>query len=166
MKIDFVILLLAALIPLAVGFVWYNPKIGFGNAWMKAADMSEEKAKGANMLLVFGLTYVLSILIAFVLCALSIHQFGVTSLFYKQPINDATTEMGALYKSIMDNLGTSYRTFKHGALHGAVAGLFMTTPILTINALFERKSFKYIAINSGYWIVAMLLMGGVVCAYA
>lgn len=46
MKIDIVILLLAALVPLAVGNIWYNPKIGFGKAWLKASDMTEEKAKG------------------------------------------------------------------------------------------------------------------------
>ena len=62
MKIDIVILLLAALVPLAIGNIWYNPKIGFGNAWMKASGMTEEKAKGANMILILGLTYLFSFL--------------------------------------------------------------------------------------------------------
>ena len=31
----------AALIPTIVGFIWYNPKV-MGEAWMKAAEMTEE----------------------------------------------------------------------------------------------------------------------------
>lgn len=34
MKINFLALLLAAASTLAVGFVWYNPKV-FGTIWMK-----------------------------------------------------------------------------------------------------------------------------------
>ncbi|MGZ3933107.1 MAG: DUF1761 domain-containing protein, partial [Bacteroidia bacterium] len=84
---------------------------------------------------------------------------------YKQPINDPSTEMGALYKKIMDTLGTSYRTFKHGALHGTIGGFMIALPILATNAMFEGKGFKYIAINAGYWIICMALMGGLICAW-
>ncbi len=52
-KINFLILLAADVVPLIIGFVWYNPKV-FGTAWMKARDMTEEKAKWANMGLIFG----------------------------------------------------------------------------------------------------------------
>lgn len=166
MKIDIVILLLAALVPLAIGNIWYNPKIGFGNAWMKASEMTEEKAKGANMFAILGLTYLLSFFVAFALCSLSIHQLSVVSLFYKQPIDDPTTEMGALFKSVMDVLGNSYRTFKHGALHGTIAGIILALPVISVGAMFERRGFKYIAIHAGYWIISMAIMGGIVCAYA
>ena len=46
------VILGAALIPTVIGFIWYNPKV-FGNDWMAAADMTEEKMKGANMALSF-----------------------------------------------------------------------------------------------------------------
>jgi hypothetical protein len=39
-----------------------------------------------------------------------------------------------------------------------MTGIFMATSIISINALFERKSFKYISINAGYWIICMGLM--------
>ena len=55
---------LAALFPLALGFVWYNPKV-FGNAWMAGAGLTQETAqKDFNMPLVFGLNFVFSFLIA------------------------------------------------------------------------------------------------------
>ena len=156
---------LSALIPILVGFVWYHQKV-FGTAWMKAAGVSEESAKGANMALIFGLTYLFSLMLAVVLQSLVIHQNHLQSLFFLQPIDDPNTEAGALYKNIMDHHGTSYRTLKHGAFHGTIAGIFLALPLIGINALFERRGFKYIAINSGYWIVAMALMGACICAFA
>ena len=61
MEINFLAILAAAASALVVGFIWYNPNV-FGNAWMKAADMTEEKMKGANMGVIFGLAFVFAIL--------------------------------------------------------------------------------------------------------
>jgi hypothetical protein len=38
-------------------------------------------------------------------------------------------------------------------------------PILATNALFERKGFKYIAINAAYWIITLAVMGGIICQF-
>jgi Protein of unknown function (DUF1761) len=62
--------------------------------------------------------------------------------------------------------GNEFRSFKHGALHGTIAGFMVALPIIGTGAMFEKKGFKYIAINAGYWIVTMALMGGVICAFA
>lgn len=150
---------------MVLGFVWYNPKV-FGNAWMTASGMTDEKIKNSNMAVIFAVSFVLAIMLAFSLQFMVIHQFHVKSLFFKQPIDNATTEIGALYKTIMDQFGTSYRTFKHGVFHGVIGGFFMALPILGTNAMFERKGFKYIAINVGYWIVCLGLMGGLLSAWA
>lgn len=164
MHINFIGILVAALIPMVLGFVWYNPKT-FGTAWMAASGMTQEKAKSMNMVLVFGVSFVLALLLALGLQFMVIHQIHVTSLFYKQTIEDPSSEVGALYKSIMDQFGTSHRTFKHGALHGTMGGIMIATPILATNALFEGRNFKYIAINCGYWIVCLGLMGGIISAF-
>jgi hypothetical protein len=164
MQINFLAILISSLIPMVLGFVWYNPKV-FGNAWMTASGMTDEKIKNSNMAVIFAVSFVLAIMLAFSLQFMVIHQFHVKSLFFKQPIDDATTEIGALYKTIMDQFGTSYRTFKHGVFHGVIGGFFMALPILGTNAMFERKGFKYIAINCGYWIVCLGLMGGVLSAW-
>jgi hypothetical protein len=47
-----------------------------------------------------------------------------------------------------------------------MAGLFIAMPVLAINSMFENKGFKYNAINAGYWIVSMTLMGGVICQFS
>lgn len=51
-------------------------------------------------------------------------------------------------------------------IHGTIVGIFFTLPILATNALFERKSWKYIWINAGYWIICTMLMGGFICQFA
>jgi hypothetical protein len=42
-------------------------------------------------------------------------------------------------------------------------GLLIVLPIMGTNALFERKSFKYVLINVGYWTISLALMGGILC---
>jgi hypothetical protein len=155
----------AALVPMIMGFIWYNPKI-FGTAWMKAADMNQDKMKGANIVLIFGLAYLFSLFLAFILSPIVIHQMHLFSLFMNEPgVNDANSEAGGMLASLMTKYGTNFRTFKHGAFHGTLAGIFIALPIIGTNALFERKGFKYVAINTGFWIVNMALMGGLICAF-
>lgn len=67
--------------------------------------------------------------------------------------------------NLMENYGDNFRTFKHGAFHGTIISLLLVLPVLATNALFERKGFKYIAINWGYWAVTLTLMGGTVCQF-
>src|SRR5688500_11851382 len=158
---DFLIVFAAALVPMIVGFIWYNPRV-FGKAWMKASGMTEEKMKGGNMVKIFGMTFVFSLMIAVIMIAVVIHQAHIFSILGTQPdANDPNSESSILLKKIMDQYGNSYRTFKHGVFHGTLAGIFLALPILGINALFERKSFKYIFINAGYWIITLALMGGI-----
>ncbi|MBK7856965.1 MAG: DUF1761 domain-containing protein [Bacteroidetes bacterium] len=165
MDVNFISVFVAALIPLAVGFVWYNPKF-LGNAWMQESGMTEEKAKGANHALIFGLTYVFAVLAGMILMPMVIHQMGVMSVLVDEPgFNDPNSELAIWYKGFMEQYGNNFRTFKHGALHGTIAGLFFALPIIAINAMFERKSWKYIWINVGYFTVTFALMGGVICAW-
>lgn len=158
----------AAIIPLLIGAIWYNPKIGFGNAWMRTAGLTEAQLQGANMAVIFGLTYLLSFFVAMALNGIVIHQLSVFSILQAEPgfLTDATAESTIFYNNFMDTYGDRFRWFGHGALHGAMAGFFLALPILGINAMFERKGFKYIAINVGFWVVSLALMGGVICQWA
>jgi hypothetical protein len=165
MEINFKIILLAAIVPLLIGFVWYNPKV-LGNAWMSASGMTEDKMKGSNMGLIFGLTFLCSFFIAFTLQFIVIHQYGALALLSTHPgFENPDSEAAQLLKNFMTLAGNDYRTFKHGAFHGTLTGLFFATPIITIVSLFERRSFKYIALHAGYWIISVALMGGILCAW-
>ena len=166
MHINFLFLAAAALIPMVMGFVWYNPKV-LGNSWMEASGLNEEKLKGANMPLIFGLSYFFSFLLAFGIYFMVVHQTHVMSTLMNEPgLQDPGTDMYNYYTDFMTRFGSNFRTFKHGVFHGTIGGIVVALPILATNALFERKGFKYIAINAGYWIITMALMGGVICQFA
>lgn len=155
------VLLGAALVPLVMGFIWYHPKV-CGNAWMKAADMTEEKMKGGKMGLIFFLSFVLSFFLAFGLNNIVIHQYGIFSLVGGD-MEAFTTGTAAAF---MNEYGDVFRTFKHGVFHGVLASIMIVLPVLATNAMFERKSGKYIAINFFYWAITIGLMGGIICQYA
>jgi hypothetical protein len=166
MQLNWIVILLTALVPMIVGFIWYHPKF-LGNAWMKACGLDEEKLKKANMGLIFALSFLFSIFISMSLQFTTIHQFHINSIFIGEPgINDPTSEVAIYMNDFFAKYGDRFRTFKHGSLHGFLFSLFMIFPIMATNALFERKSWKYIFINVGYWTVSLTIMGGILCAYA
>jgi Protein of unknown function (DUF1761) len=158
MNINFLALLLAAISSLVVGFIWYHPKV-FGNIWMKEAGMTEEKMKGSNMVLIFSMSIFYAFLIAFIMQMLVIHQFGALGMVGGDP-----TLAKPSYEAFMADYGTAFRTFKHGAFHGVFTGLFFALPVIGINSLYERRSWKYVLIAGGYWVVTCMIMGGIVCA--
>lgn len=124
---------IAVLVPMIVGFIWYNPKV-FGKAWMDSIGMTEEDAAKANMPVTFGISIVMSALLAFFM------------LYF---VNAPADQEG------------QYDTFGHGAFHGAFLAIIVAMPVLVTNGLFEQKNFKNLGINVAYWIVALALMGGV-----
>lgn len=158
------IILATGLIPLVVGGIWYGPL--FGNAWKKLADMNEEKIKGANMAVIFGLSAVFGVLMAIGLAPLVIHQMGIFSALQKVGVATEGTPAFIMAQDFMNQFGTEFRTLGHGALHGLMAGLTLVLPILGVNALFERKSWSYILLNVGFWTVCTTIMGAIICAYA
>jgi len=166
MNVNFAILAVSAIIPLIMGFIWYHPKV-FGTVWMVEAGLDEEKLKGANMIKIFAFTYVLSLMAAMVIQFMVIHQYSVYSILAEEPgINDPNSEIGIYLNDFIEKFGNNYRTFKHGAFHGVLTGLFLALPLIGINGMFERRSFKYIIINTGFWIVSFAIMGGIICAFA
>jgi hypothetical protein len=151
-----------------LGFIWYHPKL-FGNAWQKAAGLSDEQVKGGNMGLIFGLSFLFSLMLAFEMNILAIHDgFVVGATFYAtngtmQP--EAGSELAKWMEYYNANLAASNHTFAHGAFHSVELGLLLVLPIFATNALFERKGFKYVAVNVGYWVVCLAIMGGIVAAW-
>lgn len=159
MEINFLALFVSALSTLVVGFIWYNPKV-FGTIWMKEAGMTEEKMKGANMAVIFGLSVVYAFMISFIIQVLTIHQYGAFGM-----IGGNLETAQPSYEAFMNDYGTAYRTFKHGAFHGFITGLFLIFPLTATNALYERRSFKYVLVSSGFWMVCFMIMGGIICAW-
>lgn len=159
MEVNFLALLVASLSTLLIGFVWYHPKV-FGTAWMRETNLTKEQLMKTNMMVIFPLTIFYAYLIAIIVQTVVIHQFGAFGM-----IGGLEESAKPSYQAFMSDYGTAYRTFKHGAFHGLFLGLMFAFPIIATNALFDRKSFRYVLITAGFWLVCLTLMGGIICAW-
>ena len=63
--VNYFAVIAAAVATFALGGLWYSPAL-FGKAWQREAGVSEAQMKNANMALIFGLTFVLSLIAAWV----------------------------------------------------------------------------------------------------
>ena len=63
--INFLAVLVAALVGFVVGFPWYGPV--FGKAWMAETGITEEQAAKGNMPLIFGCSFVFQLIMSFCL---------------------------------------------------------------------------------------------------
>lgn len=154
------ILLASTLVPMVIRLIWYNEKI-FGTSWMKETGMTKEKAKESNMIKTIGFSLLFSLMISVVLYQIVIHQNALPSLV----MGDQSPETQAWLKASMERYGNNFRTFKHGMVHGFFTGIFLALPIIGLNSQFEMKSWKYVFITAGYWVVSLMLMGGIICQW-
>ena len=161
MEFNFLAILVAALTSFVVGFVWYHPKV-FGTIWMKEAGLTQEQLAKGNMLKIFGLTFIFSFMLAFMMPVLVIHQMGAMGMVGGPALVETAKPS---YLAFMADYGDAFRTFKHGALHGFMSGIFLALPIIAMNGLFERKTWQYSAVHAGYWIVMMTIMGAIICGW-
>ena len=89
---------------------------------------------------------VYDILLSLFLSNVVIHQNNIGSALMPQVMDTSSQEYQDLI-AFMAKYGDRYRTFKHGALHGGITAIFFILPIIAINALFERRGWKYILIG-------------------
>jgi len=162
MPTNFYMFFIAAIIPMIVGAAYYSPML-VGKSWMKVNGFKEEDLEGGNMIAIFGGAYILSVLAAFALSGLVIHQPSVFQLGVPEVLNAGSPEQLQMAE-FMKMFGDKHRNFGHGVLHGGIIALLLVLPIIGINSLFERRGWKYIFIHFGYWLITLMLMGGLLCA--
>jgi hypothetical protein len=165
MHFNFLYIVLAALIPMIIGFIYYHPKV-VGGAWMKASGVTDETMKGANMGIIFGASLLLSFLVSVSIAMFVTHQTDLHSMF--NDLDGYGVEGSAITNLMTEALaisGDRYLSFSHGAFHGTLIGLLFVFPIMATNNLFERRPFKLTVINAVYWIITLALMGGVLCQF-
>jgi hypothetical protein len=121
-------IVLAGLIPMVIGYIWYHPKV-FGGAWMKSLGLTEESLRQGNMAVIFGVSTLCAVVLAWRMNEYASHT---------QP-------------------GMSQ--FVHGFFHGAYSMGLPAALVLVSNGLFQRNSYTNLIINALYWIVALGLMG-------
>ena len=130
--INYMAVFAAAVVSMVIGYLWYGPL--FGKLWMKEMWMSKEKmdaAKKKGMTMSYGLMFVGSLLMAFVLA----HALVFASSFMH------VTGMTA------------------GLMSGLWNWLGFVAPVTLGSVLWEGKSWKLWCLNNGYYFVTLLAMG-------
>lgn len=155
---NFLSILVSGIAALVIGMIWYNPKV-FGNAWMRASGTTPD-GKGASFPVMLLGSFIYSLMIAMLLQTIVIHQVGAF-----QATVDIKDVDPSVWNNYFEAYGNTYRSFKHGALHGFISGLFFALPVTGVSALYEKRGFKYTMIVGGYWIVTCMVMGGIMCAW-
>lgn len=108
----------------------------FKKTWIREVGMSEETMKqGANMAKIFGTCLVLTAVMA----------FGMAAMIYGHG------------KGLMD--------WKHGMLFGLFVGVCFVAASTGINYLYQRKSFLLWAIDAGYQVAFLAMMGAIFGAW-
>ncbi len=147
------------LIPIIVGWLWYNPK-SIGRFLELNNPYDSLNLKYIIVLLFFAFLY--SVALHFQV----IHQLHFQSLFDNE-IGFKNQEGVAYnnYNFIMDAYGNKFRTFGHGAFHGFLNSIFIVLPILFISFIGEKKTWKFYLVHWGFWSVCNIVMGGIICQY-
>ncbi len=121
-----------------LGGVWYSPAL-FGKAWMKENNLTMEDVQKGNKSKIFGWAFVLSLIMA-----------ANLGMFLADPASPCPDVPRA-------SLGW-------GTMAGFLTGIWIFCGVAIV-ALFEHKTARYIFINGGYCLVALVLMGAIIGAW-
>ena len=146
-QMNFPAILVATLIPMVMGFIYYNPVL-LGKAWMKANGFSLEDAGKAPKPVFYLVALAVSFLFSMFLWSNVTGSGGVDQMQVTDPKD-----------------GHSYVTFGHGVAHGIIFGITVLLPIFSTMAIFEKRKFSWAFINWGYWTLTSILMCGLLSAW-
>ncbi len=132
-SMNFWAVLVSAALAFGIGSIWYGPL--FGKAWQKEVGLSDEKVQSGNMFKIFGISFILTLIMA----------FGMAFLFHKVPDENVTWMVGLS--------------------HGLYVGIAFVVTSMGVNYQYEGKSMKLWAINSGYQVLFLMLMGAILGAW-
>lgn len=140
-EINYLAVLLCGVASIIVGSIWYGPL--FGKIWMQSLGMDkmtpEQIAKGKKSMPGIYLQQVIAALVVAVVFAYVLWAFSVA-----QP---GSTGVMA------------------GVQGGFWAWLGFVLPIKYGESLWTGRSFKYTAIDVGYWLVMLVIMGLILTAW-
>ncbi len=162
---NWLILPIAALLPLILGFIYYHPKV-LGTKLALMMDQPIEEITGKRSIGKTALIYLFSIMLAYALMVISVHQSAIFQLFLMDPeLANSNSEYASFINNFMTKYGGRHRSFGHGVIHGAEASLIWGLAYLGMTTLMQGKPLKSIWIHLGFWVLCCGLMGGVICAF-
>lgn len=137
-QVNFLSVLLAAIANLVVGFLWYSPLL-FAKPWMKLMGYTTKNMKEQSKEM--GKTYAISFVLAIVAAYVLFHVMAFSSNFY------------------------GYSATTTALLTGFWMWLGFVAPVQFTSELFGKKNWSLLAINTGYQLTALLVMGLIIAMF-
>lgn len=131
--VDYWAIFIAAIVGNFAGAIWYWL---FANKWMAANNVTPEMIKGSDG----GIGSLLPYAVAFV----------------------AQLVLAATLAGIIGHLGKGYVTFRNGLISGAMCWFGFVLTTMLVNHTFAMRKRAALLIDAGYWLVVLVLMGGVI----
>lgn len=135
MNVNYLAILVAAIINMVVGSLWYSPVL-FLKSWSKSIGKTEkdmQKDMKMSMGVTYGLAFVGALLMAYVLA--NIINFGGVTMAYQ------------------------------GAAAGFWSWLGFVVPVSLSGVLFEQKPWKWFMITASYYLVVLLINGALLALW-
>ena len=158
MTMNMGVLAICAILALIIQKIWYHPKV-FGKKWQKAAGVSEDETTQSSKLLKTVSSLILYFFLSFGVFYVTCHQSHVLAL--TDPDMEALKHGTAA--AFLAEYGSNFLSFKHGITHGIFSCFFaFAFPFIGFVAISEKKGWDYVLINSGYWILTLILMSCII----
>jgi len=158
---NFLVIGACSLIPFFIAYAWYHPKVFGGDTWAKVAGHTKEQRENPVSPIQLGLSILLNFLIAFGIYNFTVHASGVFGLMGGET---ESLKTGTALAFLQEH-GKNFTTFGHGLVHGFAATLLFVIPLEGYTTIFGRKSGKYFLITVGYWLVSLMLTGGIISVW-
>jgi hypothetical protein len=133
--INYIAVLVAAVAAWAAGAVWY---MALANPWMAATGITSEQIEASKQRPGASLPFVFAFA--------------------------ANVVMAWVLAGVIGHLGPGQVTIRNGVISGAFLWLGFVITTMVVNNSFAMRSRKLLLIDGGYWLVVLMLMGGIIGA--
>lgn len=137
--LNYLAVLVSAVILWVLGAIWYSPAL-FAKPWIELLGIKKGEGKQSGLILGMVTSFIGDLVLSFILAHIIIwaNAFGF-----------ATSAFG----------------FANGGVLGVLIWIgFIAAPNLP-QGIYERRPFKLFAINGGYWLVGLFIVGGLLAAW-
>jgi hypothetical protein len=134
-NINWLAVIVAGIAAWVIGALWYSPVL-FGKIWQKEMGFSDEYLKQANMVLIFGGSLILMLLMS----------FGMAFLVQAH--------------------GETETSLAKGMWYGLFIGVLFVATSIGINYLYQRRSIRLWLIDALYQVIFLVVMGIILGAWS
>ncbi len=159
MNLNYTAFFLIAFVPLVIGWIWYHPR-----SWITKWSGLELAHPSKIGLTRTAFLFILSLGFVYGYINLVVHQLGFYELFFTD-IMLGSEESKAIVQEFLSKYGDKHRHFGHGVLHGFINAFIFALPFIAVLAILEKRTFKYIGLHFGYWLLTSIIIGGLISEF-